>query len=126
VVDYISMSVDVSALIAEVGVQVQVTRKSAGIYDEISQKTISPAPTEEFLVSAVLDNPTTRSNSYISEKIQTLFKSGDQILIMVSGVYSPEPLDKILLPNGEIFRVIESDSVRPGGVDILHMVLARK
>lgn len=124
--DYQSLASDTLALLKEAGVQVQVLRKVPGVVDPVSERTVIPGADQEFSVSAVLDNPTDRSNSYITKRLETLFRGGDQILLVGAGPYEPQPLDKMTLPSGEVYRVIETDPVRPGGVVVLHVVLARK
>lgn len=124
--DYQSLAVDTLSLLQEAGAQVQVARKVPGIVDPVSERTIVPGTDQLFSVIAVLDNPTGRSNSYITKRLETLFKGGDQILLVGAGTYEPQPLDKVTLSTGEVYRVVEYDPVRPGGVVILYVILARK
>lgn len=116
--DYLSVAREASALLAEFGQIVTVTRETVGEYDPATG-TVSSG-TEGYSCHGAVMN-------YRHQDIDgTLIQRGDvRVLLAPDAQFEPKPGDKVTLADATVLTVISVMPTKPAGLSVLYELQAR-
>ena len=114
---YQDMAGMVSALLAEFGAPVRITRETIGAFDPATG-IITPGETQHFDLQGVIQN-------YTDDVIDgTRIASGDRLLVLEPGIVEPKLDDRPVI-GGRAWVPVQIETVDPAGVVLAYKVRVR-
>lgn len=123
--DYDAIAVKVAAGLAKAGVAMTLRKTVQGAYDPATG-TFAAGVSTDYAVTGLIQSRSVSQADSVGQRFfnGVLVQTDDQFVILEAGTV-PAPED-LLTITGIAYTVVTVIPVRPGGVDLMYRVLARK
>ncbi len=126
--DYTTIAADALEALQEAGVSMTLRKSTPGTYDPAAG-TYSGGSTTDYPVTGIIQSQTISQTGTVGQRFfnGVLVLTDDQfVLLAASGLaVDPAPGD-LLIITGVTYSIVTMIPIRPGGVDLMFRVLARK